>query len=524
MGGPLTEDKGHILWVDDEIELLKPHVLFLEEKGYRVTTVTNAEDAIELSRQQEFDLLLLDEMLNGMDGLTALNEIQTLRPALPIIMVTKNEEEQLREEAIGARIVDSLTKPVNPSQILLVCKKVLQRKQIAGERISRDYSSEFSQIAGRILGTMEWKDWVDVHRTLCEYDLELDQHPDLGLKQTLYDQKRDCNTEFGRYIEKNYSRWLFSDERPPLSVDVFKNYVKPHIDRGHRAILVVIDNMRLDQWLILEPLLRDYFRINRNYYFSILPTATPYARNAIFSGLFPADIEKQIPDLWQNSDENDDMSCNRFESQLMERQLQRLQIDLKPAPKYVKILDIQEARSMAKRIQEYADTPFSSIVLNFVDILAHTRSSSDLIKEMIPNEAAFRSMTRSWFEHSHIFQALRQLAEMDNRVVITSDHGSIRGMRGAKVIGDRETSTSLRYKYGRNIKADAKHAVMVKDPKSFRLPARGINSNYLIAKEDYYFVYPTNYHYYLNYYADSFQHGGISMEEMILPLVTLEPK
>ena len=523
-GGHLADEKGHILWVDDEIDLLKPHVLFLEEKGYRVTTVTNAEDAIELTSRQEYDLLLLDEMLNGMDGLTALNEIQALRPGLPVIMVTKNEEEQLMEEAIGARIVDYLTKPVNPSQILLVCKKVLERKKIAGERISRDYSSEFSQIATRIMGPLNWADWIEIHLKLCEYDLELDQHPDLGLKQTLYDQKRDCNTEFGRFIEKNYSQWLFSDKRPKLSLDVFKDFVKPHIDRGCRTILVVIDNLRMDQWLVVEPLLRDYFRITRDYYYSILPTATPYARNAIFSGMFPSDIEKQIPDLWQNSDENDDLSCNRFESQLMERQLLKLKMDLKPAPKYVKILDIQEARSVAKRIQEYADTPFSSIVLNFVDMLAHTRSSSELIKEMIPNEAAFRSMTRSWFEHSPIYQALRQLSELGNTVVITSDHGSIRGMRGAKVIGDRETSTSLRYKFGRNIKADPKHALIIKDPKSFRLPARGINSNYLIAKEDFYFVYPTNYHYYLNYYADSFQHGGISLEEMILPLITLESK
>ncbi len=510
--------------MDDEIELLRPHVLFLEEKGYRVTTVTNAEDAIELTARTDFDLLLLDEMLNGMDGLTALNEIQNLQPGLPVIMVTKNEEERLMEEAIGARIVDYLTKPVNPSQILLVCKKILESKKIAGERISRDYSSEFSQIAARIMGPLTWKDWIEIHLRLCDYELDLDQHPDLGLQQTLFDQKRDCNTEFGRFIERNYSGWLFSDDRPALSIDIFKRYVKPHIDKRQRTILLVIDNLRYDQWLVLEPLLRDYFRITRESYFSILPTATPYARNAIFSGMFPGDIEKQIPDLWQNSDENDDLSCNRFESQLMEKQLHNLKMELKPAPKYVKILDIQEARSVAKRIQEYGDTPFSSIVINFVDILAHTRSSSDLIKEMIPNEAAFRSMTRSWFEHSHIFQALRQLADMGNTVVITSDHGSIRGLRGAKVIGDRETSTSLRYKFGKNIKADSKHALIVKDPKTFRLPARGINSNYLIAKEDFYFVYPTNYHYYLNFYADSFQHGGISLEEMILPLITLEPK
>jgi hypothetical protein len=286
---------------------------------------------------------------------------------------------------------------------------------------------------------------------------------------------------------------------------------------------MVIDNLRLDQWFVVEPLLRPYFRINREHYLSILPTATPYSRNAIFSGLFPNDIEKQLPELWLGGTENDDVSRNRYEHDLLDKQLLRHQIKLKPNTKYVKILDIQEARSVARKIQEYADVPLSAIVVNFVDILAHTRSSSDVIKDMIPNEAAFRSMTRSWFEHSHIFEALRELAKLDNTIIITSDHGSIRGLRGAKVIGDRETSTSLRYKYGRNIKANSKHAMIIKNPKTYKLPVRGVNTNYLIAKEDYYFVYPTNYHYYLNYYADSFQHGGISMEEMILPIITLNP-
>ncbi|MBN2355032.1 response regulator [candidate division KSB1 bacterium] len=520
----LAKEKGQILWVDDEIDLLRPHVLFLEEKGYVVRTVTNAEDAIVLIKENDFDLMLLDEMLNGMDGLTALNEFKNIKPGLPVIMVTKNEEESLMEEAIGARIDDYLTKPVNPSQILLVCKKILERQKIAGARISRDYTFEFSQIARQLIGDVTWHDWIDIHLKLCEYDLELDQHPDLGLKQTLYDQKRECNAEFGRFIEKNYEKWLYSSNRPSLSVDIVPRYVFPFVQKGIHVLLLVIDNLRLDQWLVVEPILRQYFRIHRDYYFSILPTATPYARNAIFSGLFPGQIEEHLPELWVNGDENDDVSCNRHEHALLEDQLRRHKIELKPGSKYAKILDMQEHRSIARKIQEFADVPLSAIVLNFVDILAHTRSSSDLIKEMIPNEAAYRSMTKSWFEHSHIFQALRQLADSGHTVIITSDHGSIRGLRGAKVIGDRETSTSLRYKYGRNIKADAKHAMVIRDPKRFKLPARGMNTNYLIAKEDFYFVYPTNYHYYLNYYADSLQHGGISMEEMILPIITLEAK
>ena len=520
----MAENQRKVLWVDDEIDLLRPHVLFLKEKGYNVSTTTNAEDAIELIKNSEFDIVLLDEMMHGMDGLTALNEIKDIKPGLPVIMVTKSEEESLMEEAIGGKIGDYLTKPVNPSQILAVCKKILDSKQIEGARITRDYAAEFNQISMRLMEPLEWKDWVDIHFKLSEWDVELDQHPDLGLKQTLYNQKRDCNSEFGRFIERNYLDWMHTKDRPPLSLDIVPKYVLPHVNNNVKTTLLVFDNLRLDQWFVVEPLLRDYFRITRDNYCSILPTATPYARNAIFAGLYPSDIEKLIPLLWREGDEEDDFSRNRHELELLEKQLIRLGISIRPGPKYAKVLDMQEAQNLSKRIQEYADVPLSAIVINFVDILAHTRSSSSLIKEMIPNEGAFRSMTRSWFEHSHIFSALRQLAENGNTVIITSDHGSIRGLRGTKVIGDRETSTSLRYKYGRNLKVNPKHAMVIKDPKRYNLPARGVNTNYIIAKEDYYFVYPTNYHYYLNYYADSFQHGGISLEEMVLPVITLEPK
>lgn len=520
----MFEEKKKILWVDDEIDLLRPHVLFLEEKGYSVTTVTNAEDAIELVRHQDYDLVLLDEMLHGMDGLTALGELKDINPGLPVIMVTKSEEESLMEDAIGGKIDDYLTKPVNPSQILLVCKKILDSKKITSQRISKDYTSEFNQISAKIMAPLKWQDWIDIHFQLSEWDVELDHHPDLGLKQTLYAQKKDCNAEFGRFVERNYLDWVTRRDGPSLSVDIVPKYVLPHVLNGKRTVMLIIDNLRLDQWLVLEPLLRDYFRITRQYYYSILPTATPYARNAIFAGLFPSEIESQFPETWRMGNEEDDVSRNRSEQLFLEEQLKRLNVNLKPSPKYAKILDIQEARNVAKKIHDYGNIPFSAIVLNFVDILAHTRSSSNLIKEMIPNEAAFRSMTRSWFEHSHIYSALRQLSENGNIIVITSDHGSIRGLRGTQVIGDKETSTSLRYKYGRNLKVNAKDAMMIKEPLSYKLPVRGVNTQYIIAKEDYYFIYPTNYHHYLNYYLDSFQHGGISLEEMVLPIITLEPK
>jgi len=516
--------KGKILWVDDEIELLRSHILFLEEKGYAVTPCTNADDAVALIAAESFDMVLLDEMLHGKDGLTALGEIKESHPSLPVVMVTKSEEETLMEDAIGSKIDDYLTKPVNPSQILLTCKKMLESTKITGERISKDYTSGFNEISEMLFGPMSWQDWISVHNRLCEWEIETDQYSELGLKQTLRDQARECNVGFGKFIEKNYPFWLNGEQdAPTLSTNLVKRYVVPHLQQQKQVVFLVVDNLRLDQMLTLEPLLYPYFKIQKDFYYSILPTATPFSRNAIFSGLFPSEIEKKRPELWMHG-EDDERSLNRYEHQLLDYQMEDLGIQLKPDSKYVKILDINEARNVAKKIATYSNVPLVALVVNFVDILAHSRSDSEVLKEIAPNEAAYRSLTKSWFEHSYLFQILKELAKKDCVVIITTDHGSIRGMRGAKVIGDRETSTNLRYKYGESLKVDAKHAIIIKDPATYKLPSRGINSNYLIAKEDYYFVYPTNYHHYLNRYRDSLQHGGVSMEEMILPVATLESK
>lgn len=519
----MPENKSKILWVDDEIELLRPHILFLEEKGYSIQPVTNADDAVSLVRQHHFDLVLLDEMMPGKDGLAALAEMKEIDPTLPVVMVTKNEEERLMEDAIGSRIDDYLTKPVNPSQILSTCKKILERRKIAGERVSRNYISEFNSITQRLMGPMTHQDWVAVHLRLSEWDVELDNHPDLGLQETLADQKRACNAEFGRFIEQNYQGWVHGHSAPALSVDVVRRHVLPLVAAGRHVAFFVIDNLRLDQWLTIEPLVREFFTVQKDYYFSILPTATPYSRNAIFAGSFPVDIAKMYPEIW-DKDKDDDSSRNRNERQLLDAQLATLGMALKPEPKYVKILDAEEARNVERSITSFAGMPLCAIVINFVDILAHSRSDSDVLREMTPDESAYRSLTKSWFSHSSLYRMLKELAARRSTVVLTSDHGSIRGRRGAKVIGDRETSTNLRYKYGRSLKCDSKYAIAVRDPRDFKLPAYGINTNYLIAKEDYYFVYPTNYHHYLNYYKDSLQHGGASMDEMILPVVRLEPK
>jgi CheY-like chemotaxis protein len=521
----MEEHKGKILWVDDEIDLLRSHIRFLTEKGYVVDTATNGEDAIAMVRQTVFDLVFLDEMMAGMGGLRTLAEIKDMRPNLPVVMITKNEEESLMEEAIGVKISDYLIKPVNPSQVLMACKKFLEGKKITGAAVSKDYIQEFNQISVALMNDLDHNQWIDIYTRLVSWSLEMDGHPELGLKQTLLDQFKECNLAFGKYVERNYRDWIErTDNRPPLSPEIVDRHVIPELQNGKSVIFFVIDCLRLDQWLMMEGLLHDYYEISKEFYFSILPTATPYSRNAIFSGSYPSEVELRNPELWEKS-EDDESSRNRYERQFLDKLLERRKIILKPEPKYVKILDVEFGRSIESNINSYAQTKLTSIVVNFVDMLAHGRSDSSLLKEIAPDESAYRSLTKSWFVHSSLFGMLRTLSKNKNvTVLLTTDHGSIRSLRGSKVLGDREASTNLRYKYGRNLKCEDKAAIFVKNPAEFKLPKRGVAGNYIIAKEDYYFVYPTEYHKYLNQYRDSFQHGGVSLEEMILPVIKLEPK
>ena len=521
----MEESKGKILWVDDEIDLLRSHIRFLTEKGYVVETATNGEDAITMVRQTGFDLVFLDEMMAGMGGLRTLAEIKDIRPNLPVVMITKNEEESLMEEAIGVKISDYLIKPVNPSQVLLACKKFLEGKRITGAAVSKDYIQEFNQISVALMSDLDHAQWIDIYNRLVSWSLEMDAHPELGLKQTLLDQFRECNLSFSKYVERNYRDWMErSDNRPPLSFEVVDRFLIPELNKDKSVIFFVIDCLRLDQWLTMESLLHEFFDISKQFYFSILPTATPYSRNAIFSGSYPSDVELRYPELWEKS-EDDETSRNRYERQFLDKLLERRKMILRPEPKYVKILDADFGRGIESNINSYAQTKLTSIVVNFVDMLAHGRSDSSLLKEIAPDESAYRSLTRSWFVHSSLFGMLRTLSRNKNvTVLLTTDHGSIRSMRGSKVLGDREASTNLRYKYGRNLKCEDKAAIFVKNPSDFRLPKRGVAGNYIIAKEDYYFVYPTDYHKYLNQYRDSFQHGGVSLEEVILPVVRMEPR
>ena len=522
-------DKKKLLWVDDEIDLLRSHIIFLSEKGYEVDTAMNGADAVSSVKEKDYDLIFLDEMMAGMGGLETLGQIKDLDPNLPVVMITKSEEETLMNEAIGGKISDYLTKPVNPSQVLLVCKKILEGRKISGEYAAKDYLQDFNQISQALVNNLDYAEWIDIYLKIVNWDIELDAHSEIDFRQTLNDQKKEANKEFSKFVEKNYKNWIASEGdsyTPPLTTQITDKYVLKHLDDSNDSVFFfVIDCLRLDQWLIMEKQLIDYFKIEKDFYYSILPTATPYARNALFSGLYPSEIEKYYPQLWQSNSDDDEKSMNKYEKELFQLLLDRKKIKLKNELKYIKIIDPEVGRNFEQNILSYQNSHLTAVVVNFLDMIAHGRSDSDLLKEIAPDEPAYRSLTNSWFKHSSLYATLKTLSKLDNvKIVITTDHGSIRSLRGAKVLGDKEASTNLRFKYGRNLKVDDKNAIYIKNPSEYRLPKRGVTISYIIAKEDYYFVYPTDYHKYLTYYKDTFQHGGISMEEMILPVITMEPK
>ena len=473
-------------------------------------------------------LIFLDEMMAGMGGLETLGEIKEINSEIPVVMVTKSEEETLMNDAIGGKINDYLTKPVNPSQILLVCKKLLEGRKISGQYAAKDYLQDFNEISRQLLTNPDYDEWIEIYLKLTRWDVELDTHPEIDLRQTLNDQKKEANKEFSKFVEKNYKDWIalkHDEYRPKLTPEIAENFLFDILKKENKTLFFfVLDCLRMDQWLVMEKHLSEFFKIDKEYYYSILPTATPYARNSLFSGLFPSEIEKYYPQLWPSGDD-DENSMNRYEKELLQLLLDRRKIKLRNDLKYIKIIDPEVGKNFENNILSYKNTHFTAVVVNFLDMIAHGRSDSDLLKEIAPDESAYRSLTNSWFIHSSLFSTFKSIAKMENvRIVITTDHGSIRSLRGAKVLGDREASTNLRFKYGRNLKVDDKHALFIKNSEEYKLPKRGVTINYIIAKEDYYFVYPTDYHKYLTYYKDTFQHGGISMEEMILPVITMEPK
>ncbi len=524
----MNASKGKILWIDDEIELLRPHIILLEQRGYSVMTATNGEDAIELYKQNNYDLTFLDETMIGMSGLDTLPVLKEINPSIPVVMVTKNEAESVMEDAIGRKIDDYLTKPVNPTQILAACKKFLESGRIGQQTVTQNYLQGFAEITNRLMGRLYWDDWKDIYVKLVNWSIELDKFPQLGFAQTLHDQWRECNAEFSKFVENNYREWILSkndDDVPPFSPDIVEKYLLPHLKSGDPVFFFVIDCMRYDQWLMFEEILRPFYNFRKDFYSAILPTATPYARNAIFAGLYPSDIQKHYPQWWVGELNTEDHKQNAFEKELLDEQLRRKRIKINSPITYIKIHDTDFGKKIENEIMKYANNHLTAIVVNSVDMIAHSRSDYAILKEIAPDEPAYRSLTQSWFQHSSLFGMLKQIATIKNaKVIVTTDHGSIRCMRGVKVIGDKDTSTNLRYKFGKNVKAEDRHAMQIKDPSELRLPKAGMTVNNIIAKEDYYFVYPTDFHYFLQRYRDSFQHGGISLEEMIVPVIEMDAR
>lgn len=516
---------GQLLWVDDEIELLKAHILFLTKKGYEVTTVSNGTDAIDQCRQQTFDLVLLDEMMPGLSGLETLAKIKEISPATPVVMVTKSEEENIMDQAIGSKIADYLIKPVNPNQILLTLKKNIHRKEIVAEVTQSSYQQDFLDISMKISECKTMDDWMDIYRRLVYWELELSS-TDSNMGEMLKTQKEDANNGFGKFIKKNYLDWVGHQinsgkgntmSRPMMSPDVFKQKVFPLLDKGEKVFLIVIDNFRFDQWRVLAQEIGDMFDIEEDMYCSILPTATQYARNSIFSGLMPVQISKMFPDLWVDEDEEEGKNLN--EGPLIQTQLERFR--RRNTFSYNKVNDSEGAENFMQQFKNLQKNDLNVIVINFIDMLSHARTESKMVRELANNESAYRSITQSWFKHSILSELFKNLAQSDYKVIITTDHGSIRTSKPIKIIGDRNTNTNLRYKLGKNLSYNQKEVYAIKKPQEAQLPAPNLSTTYVFATGADFFAYPNNYNYYVSYYKDTFQHGGISMEEMLIPIVTL---
>ena len=512
---------GLLLWVDDEIELLKAHIIFLEKKGYEVVTVSNGPDAIDQCRQQTFDLVLLDEQMPGLSGLETLQQIKEIQPATPVVMVTKSEEENIMDQAIGSKIADYLIKPVNPSQILLALKKNIHQKEIVTEVAQTSYQQQYQQIAIQIGDCRSFDDWKEVYKKLVRWELELSS-ADSSMMEMLRMQKEEANNGFGKFIQKHYLDWIEkkTDDRPLISPEIFKSQIFPSIDRGNKVFLIVIDNFRYDQWRVLSEEIGDMFDIDENLYMSILPTATQYALNAIFSGLMPLQIAKMFPDLWVDEDEEEGKNLN--EAPLIKTQIDRYRRHDKFS--YHKINDSTAADKLIKEFNNLKQNDLNVVVINFIDMLSHARTEMKMVRELANNESAYRSITLSWFRHSVLSELFKMLAQTDYEIVITTDHGSIRATKPLKIIGDRNTNTNLRYKLGKNLSYNSKEVFAIHDPAKAQLPSPNLSTSYVFAMGDSFFAYPNNYNYYVSYYKDTFQHGGISMEEMIIPLITMKAR
>ena len=521
------QQKSHqILWIDDEIEALLPHRRFLEARGYVVTSATNGEDGIELLKQQKtgYDAILLDQVMPGKDGMATLDVIRTINTQVPVILVTQSSDDKFVDVALGKQVTDFLVKPTGGAQIASTLKRVLEQQQIVETQIPGRYTDGFNIISTLKASQPGWQDWIDIYVKLLKWDLQSDRLAEQGLQETHLEQKKECNTEFSDFVALNYPEWVNgSDDRPPLSVDVLDRHVLPLLRENVPIYFIVVDCFRLDHWMAIESLLYPYFSIDLDYSFSILPSATMYSRNGLFSGLFPADLARNYPEYWQEKSDNG-TSTNQYERQLLEEYLKRNGISIKPGVQYFKIFDLRGGSEYKKRVAAASQVSLSALVVNFIDILTHQRSQSEVLQQLAPDEPAFRALARSWFAHSSLYDILRMIAAQGVHVVLTTDHGSEFCNRATRAYGNRDTSTSLRFKIGNNLGCDENQAVYISKPEEYRLPAENASKDYILAKDDYYFVYPNEFYKYKRQFQGGFQHGGISMGELITPVVTLTPR
>jgi len=513
----------NILWVDDEIDLLKPHILFLEQKQYKVTTCQSGTEALEIIDDVNFDIVFLDENMPGLTGLETLNEIKERRANLPIVMITKSEEEYLMEEAIGSKIADYLIKPVNPNQILLSLKKNLDNSRLVSEKTTSNYQQEFRKIAMDMAMVNSYEEWADLYQRLLYWELQLENIEDIGMTEILESQKIEANLQFGKFIDKKYATWFNQKgDAPTMSHTLFKDKVVPELSNDQSTLLIVIDNLRYDQWKAFEPIVNNYYKkVSETPFFSILPTATQYARNAIFSGLMPSEMERQHPNLWKN--DIDEGGKNLHEAEFLEAQLKRLGLN-RIQYEYHKITNLKSGKKLVENFRSLKNNDLTVIVYNFVDMLSHSKTEMDVVKELASNDKAYRSLTLSWFKNSPLLEMIQQAQQLGFKLILTTDHGTINVKSPSRVIGDRDTSLNLRYKTGRSLTYEDKDVIAIKDPKSIYLPSITMSSSFIFAKGDAFLAYPNNYNHYVSYYRNTYQHGGVSLEEMIIPFVVMNPK